>query len=221
MGVQLCVLLLGISAGVADMRAVAAEALLLADPAAPIDQAWTHHVFGNATDYRRVTIDGLPAIRAIGRNSASGLYRQVHFRVAEYPWIEWHWRVARLQQDADIRVKEHEDFGAAIFFIFGQPSLFHRDVPTLAYVWTNDRLPQGAIVDSPHHPGVVRNYIVESGTSRLGHWVRERRNLIKDFRHAFGREPPDTVEVLALFTDNDQTEEPVESYYGAIWAQTN
>jgi len=46
---------------------------------------------------------------------------------------------------------------------------------------------------------------VHSGASQLRQWVRERRNVAEDFRKAFGREPPATVEVLALFTDNDQT----------------
>jgi hypothetical protein len=42
--------------------------------------------------------------------------------------------------------------------------------------------------------------------------------VVDDFRRSFGREPPEPVEVVALFTDNDQTREPVEAYYGAIVA---
>ena len=56
------------------------------------------------------------------------------------------------------------------------------------------------------------------GEKQLGQWLRERRNVINDFRRAFGREPPETVEMIALFTDNDQTREPVEAYYGAVGA---
>jgi hypothetical protein len=41
---------------------------------------------------------------------------------------------------------------------------------------------------------------------------------VDDFRLAFGREPPENVEVIAFFTDNDQTGEPVEAYYGAVRA---
>ena len=42
--------------------------------------------------------------------------------------------------------------------------------------------------------------------------------MLQDFREAFGLEPPDTVEIVALFTDNDQTRERVETYYGAVSA---
>ncbi|MGH6933366.1 MAG: DUF3047 domain-containing protein, partial [Dongiaceae bacterium] len=51
-------------------------------------------------------------------------------------------------------------------------------------------------------------------------WVSEERDVVDDFRRAYGREPPLEVRVIALFTDNDQTGQPVESYYGAIRALT-
>lgn len=192
--------------------------LQLADPAAPLEKAWTHQRFGPATEYTGVTRYGVPAIRAVGRTSASGLYRDARYNVADHPWLAWTWRVDRLQRTADIRTKAREDFAAAIFVIFGRPSMANRNVPTLAYVWTTAQLPENTIVDSPHHPGTVRSIVVRSGVARLGQWSPERRNVIDDFRRAFGREPPNTVEVIALFTDNDQTGEPVEAYYGAIRA---
>jgi hypothetical protein len=200
------------------LPALGKEPVLLADPAAPLDEAWTHRRFSAATEYDRVTVEDIAAIRAVGRNSASGLYRDVRYEVAEHPWLAWRWRVDRLQQAADIRSEAREDFAAAIFLIFGRPSMFNRDVPTLVYVWTSGRLSENAIVDSPHHPGVARSIVVRSGRERLGEWIGERRNVVDDFRRAFGREPPETVEVVALFTDNDQTGEPVEAYYGAIHA---
>jgi len=191
---------------------------VLGDPAAPLREAWTHQQFSSATQYDRIMVEGVAAIRAVGRNSASGLYRDVRYQVAEHPWLAWRWRVDRLQETADIRIKVREDFAAAIFLIFGRPSMLNRDVQTLAYVWTNAGLPEETIVDSPYHPGTVRSIVVRSGGARLEGWIEERRNVIDDFRRAFGREPPDTVEVVALLTDNDQTGEPVETYYGAIRA---
>ncbi len=198
--------------------AMAAESIVLADPTAPLSEAWTHRRFTGATEYETTLLDGVAAIRAIGRDSASGLYRDISYRIADFPWLEWFWRVDQLQRTADIRVKDREDFGAAIFLIFGRPSMLNRDVPTLAYVWTSDRVQEGTLVRSPHHPDSLNDIVVRSGTDSLGKWVQERRNVADDFRKAFGREPPDLVEAVALFTDNDQTGEPVEAYYGTITA---
>lgn len=209
---------LAVLALIAAIPAFAKEPLLVADPAAPLAEAWTHQSFGTATEYKRIMLDGVAAIRATGRKSASGLYRDFRYRIAEHPWIEWTWRVNRLQRSADIRVKEGEDYAAALFLIFGRPSTLNRDVPALGYVWTSARLPEGSIVDSPYYPGTTRNIIVRSGEKQLGQWPQERRNVVDDYRRAFGRDPPETVEVIALFTDNDQTREPVETYYGAVRA---
>jgi len=197
--------------------AVATGPTTLADPAAPLEQAWTHQRFSGETDYQRMRLDGVAVIRAVGRGSASGLYRQVDYRVSEHPWLEWTWRVDRLQRTADIRVKEREDFAAAIFLIFGRPDMFDQEVRTLVYGWTSDRLSECAVVDSPHHPGLVRSIVVRSGDDRSGRWLNERRNVVADFQRAFMTEPA-AVEMIAIFTDNDQTNEPVEAYYGTITA---
>ena len=104
---------------------------------------------------------------------------------------------------------------ASIFLFFGDPGLLisPNRVPTLRYVWTSARLPVGAVVDSPYAPGIVRSLVVESGERQLGRFVTERRRIADDFEQAFGRRPPGAVQAIALFTDNDQTGQPVEAYY--------
>jgi len=216
LALQVTILLLSLATY--DAAWAGGHLLVLADPAVPIEQAWTHQSFGTATEYRRVVVDGTPYIHAVGRKSASGLYRDVAFSLSEYPWLEWTWRVDKLQQSADIRNKANEDMAATVFLIFGRPSLFNRDVPTLAYVWTNDKLPEGAVVPSPHHGGTTREIVLQGGTKNLGQWMNVRRNVVEDFRAAFGREPPGDIEMIAIWSDNDQTGEPVEAYYGAIRA---
>lgn len=99
------------------------ESIVLADPNLAPDHAWTRQRFIGETDYKRMTLNVVPAIRALGRNSASGLYREVNYRISTHPWLEWAWRVEGLQQSTDIRVKDREDFAAEIFLIFGRLSL--------------------------------------------------------------------------------------------------
>ena len=50
-----------------------------------------------------------------------------------------------------------------------------------------------------------------------GTWTDERRNLLEDYRAAFGIEPEEKVQVFALFTDNDHKGEPIQAYYR--WAR--
>ena len=104
--------------------------------------------------------------------------------------------------------------------LFGDPGfLVNPDpVPTLRYVWTNKKFPIEAVIDNPHLPGVVRSVVIRSGEEHLGQWMTERRNVIDDFEIAFGQPPPDTIHAIVLFTDNDETKQPVEAYYEWIQA---
>lgn len=181
-----------------------------------IQDQWQHVPLRGITDYRIALKDGRVAIQAIGRNSASALMRRVSVDPSRCPVIEWSWYVARFQKSADIRIKDREDVAASIFLLFGDPGFFSnpQPVPTLRYVWTNGAVPVETVVDNPYLKGVVRSIVVESGTGRMGRWVTERRDVLADFRRAFGREPSEGIHAIALFTDNDQTEEPVEAYYG-------
>lgn len=90
----------------------------------------------------------------------------------------------------------------------------------MSYVWTSDKIRVGDVVVSPHHAGTSRSIVLQAGKAKLGQWIGERRNIVEDYRRAFGAAPPPSVEVIALWTDNDQTGEPVEAYYGRIVASS-
>ena len=183
-----------------------------------IQDEWQQLPIRGETEYRVTATTGRVAIRAIGQRSASGLMRRVQVNPLNCPQIEWSWRVDQLQETADIGVKEKEDVAASIFLLFGDPGLLltPKQVPTLRYVWTNKRVDVESIVDSPYLPGIVKSVVVRSG-SQQPEWFVETRNILKDFERAFGHAPKEAIEAIALFTDNDQTKEPVIAHYE--WAR--
>lgn len=62
----------------------------------------------------------------------------------------------------------------------------------------------------------MKSVVVRSG-SKEQEWFLESRNILQDFERAFGYTPKEAIEAIALFTDNDQTKEPVLAYYE--WAR--
>ena len=188
----------------------------LFDAVTAIQDQWQHMPLRGETEYRLALMDGRVAIRAVGKQSASGLIRRVFVDPTKCPVMEWSWSVTQMQPTADLRVKDREDVAASVFLLFGDPGFLFdpKPVPTLRYVWTNGNVPIEAIVDNPYLPGTVRSIVIESGTDRIGTWVTERRNVVEDYIRAFGSEPKDSIRAIVLFTDNDQTGEPVEAYYG-------
>ena len=179
-----------------------------------IDDGWRHVSLSRKTEYQIVFMDDRLAVRARGRDSASGLIRELEIDARQCPIFEWSWRVDEIQQDADINVKEKEDVAASIFLMFGDPVTIggFSPVPTLRYVWTNERSPVDSVVRNPYID-TVHSVTVRSGDSLIGQWMIERRNVLTDFEKAFGHPPEEPIQAFALFTDNDQTNQPVEAYY--------
>ena len=186
-----------------------------------IEDRWHHVQLSGATRYSVASFAGEVAIHAMGRDSASGLARRISVDTALCPEISWAWNVATLQESANLFGRDMEDVAASIYLIFGDPGLFtHPEpVPTLRYVWTTEHANEGAIIDSPYLEGVVKSLIVRTGDAEHEAWLIERRNLVEDFTAAYGFPPPDKIQAIILFTDNDQTKEPVEAYYG--WARVH
>ena len=177
------------------------------DPATVIQDDWMHLALNGKTDYRMVYLDGRLAIRAEPRDGASGLIRRVSIDSTRCPTLEWSWRVEQLQESADLRIKEADDVAASIFLLFGDPGFLFdpSPVPTLRYVWTNERVSVESVIDSPYMPGTVRSLVVRSGIHGSGQWTTQKRDVGRDFRTAFGYAPPGPVRAVAIFTDNDQT----------------
>lgn len=222
--VSLAVLVGAGCAGTSQLRPRASigelrESVVLFDATTAIQDDWQHLQFRGATEYRLRSVDAQVAICAVGHESASSLIRWVELDPSRCAVLEWAWQVDLVQPGADLRVKEREDVAASLFLLFGDPGFIAdpQPVPTLRYVWTNERVSPETVVENPYLPKTVRSIVIESGTSKTGRWLIERRNVVEDFEKAFGYRPPDTIHAIALFTDNDQTKQPVEACYG--WAR--
>lgn len=189
----------------------------LFDATTILEDDWVHVVFSSETQYRLAILDNRIAIHAVGKQSASGLIRYVAIDPTTCPIVEWSWSVTRMQRSADLTVKALEDVAASVFLLFGDPGMLFdpNPVPTLRYVWTNERQSLESVIDNPYLPGVVKSIVVRRGMIAGHTWMTERRNVIEDFTVAFGYAPTEPIQAVVLFTDNDQTKEPVEAYYGA------
>jgi hypothetical protein len=175
------------------------------------------------TDYR---LDG-EALHAESREGGSGMWRKIRIDVKRHPVIEWRWRVppesagAASAKSPPVRISLgfHGDPGkldvedrvklrmARAMTVHGLP------YASLLYVWRTD-LPEGSLY-SHAQTERVRHIVVESGEARVGHWVSVRRNVLEDYRRAFGEEPGDLVAV-GVMTDYGDDGSPRRAQYGDI-----
>lgn len=190
---------------------------------------------GNApTAYRAVEMDGATVLEADAQEGGSGLYRKIRLDPRRHPVLEWRWRVPGASLEAlqaasgatpmarlsvgfhgDVEKLDFDDRTklrlAMLLTANGLP------YASLLYVWMLD-VPTETVLRSPHTDR-VRMIVVESGTRRLGEWVRVRRNVLEDYRRAFGEEASDIVAV-GVMTDPGDDHSRRRAFYGDITFQT-
>jgi len=176
-------------------------------------EGWATKSFKGQTDYRIVEDNGRKVLQASSQNSASGLIFETDYDPKQFPVMTWRWKVDQIIARGDSRKKSSDDYAARIYVVF--PHWFFPMTRTVNYIWAN-RLPKGSFQLSPF----TRNDMmiaVESGNAKVGQWVSVQRDIVADYRQAFGEDPPN-VGAIAIMTDTDQTGESAIAWYGDIVA---
>jgi hypothetical protein len=204
-------------------------------PLGAIGKPWEPYrvLRGNVpTLYRLVRLEGSTALEADAEEGGSGVHRKIRINPKRHPILEWRWQVPRPEDSAPgldvasraspmarLSLAFHGDAAkldfddrtklrlAKVLTVNGLP------YASLLYVWMYG-VPVGTVVHSPHTDR-VRMIVVESGGQRLGEWVSLRRNVLEDYRRAFGEEPGDIVAV-GLMTDPGDDGSRRRSFYGDI-----
>ncbi|MEM6785026.1 MAG: DUF3047 domain-containing protein [Bacteroidota bacterium] len=194
---------------------------------------WATMPLGNTprSTYATVEKNGITVVQAHADDSASGLVRRITIDPHDFPVLEWRWRAEGVLESGDVRKRRGDDYPARIYITFDyDPSnlstsewlkyraaqaLTAHDIPlrALSYIWSNEQR------DDVPVPNPFTNWVmmvpVEGGQENVGRWVVERRNIVEDYRRAFGEDPP-AITGIALMTDADNTGESVTAYYGDL-----
>ena len=189
------------------------------DPGIGTMDQWEHYALQKTrTRYSMTNTNHGRLLMAEGRQSASILLRVLdHPAPLRCGRLSWSWRVEQLQPSAVLTDRRYHDFAASLLVAFGDLGIFRdQKVPTLQYAWTNGNVAADQIITGPYRRKHLRTIVVRRGDADSDFPVNESRDLIRDYERAFGK-PPDTgVHAVAVFTDNDDTGEPVLAYYGPI-----
>jgi len=173
-----------------------------------LNPTWTVRVFKGETVYRIVSDDGNQVLQADSRAAASGLVKKVDLDPREFPILTWRWKVSGDIPQGDERTKGGDDYAARVYVIFSH--WFFLKTRTLNYIWAN-RLPQGELLANAY-TGNAMMIAVQSGSEKAGQWLTERRNIVADYRRAFGEDPP-RIGAIAVMTDTDNTGAAVMAWY--------
>lgn len=187
--------------------------------------------FKRDTVYALVQDEGRTVLRGTADGAAS-LYAVLFKPALPAPAsLAWRWKTDALVAGADNRDKRREDAPLRVVVGFDgdratlppeEQKRFRRaerlsgrapPFATLMYIWS-DHVPVGTVIPSAH-TGRIRMLVAASGREGLGRWQAVRRDLVADYRQAFGGEAGPLLGV-AVMTDTDNTGAKATGYYADI-----
>jgi hypothetical protein len=198
----------------AATSAAAPPQLVIDDFERGLSPEWTVKSFKGETVYRVVSDSGSRVLQGGSRAAASGLVRKLDLDPRTYPVLSWRWKVADTIPQGNEHMKAGDDYAARVYVIF--PHWFFPKTRTLNYIWAN-HLPKGEFLPNAF-TGNAMMVAVESGSEKAGQWLTERRNLVEDYRRAFGEEPP-RIGAIAVMTDTDNTGAAAVGWYDDLVLQ--
>ncbi|MFM9914440.1 MAG: DUF3047 domain-containing protein [Rhizobacter sp.] len=197
------------------------------------DSTWQRFVLPTKreTHYVHRTIDGRPVIQADADNSVSLYRRWMRIEPVNLGRLSFSWMVPKLIAAADLSLQSAEDAPVRVVLAFEgdrsklsiknrmlfdlMEAVIGEEPPyaTLMYVWDN-RAPIESVIKAGRTDR-IRKIVVDSGPAHTSVWRFHERDIVDDYRRAFGEEPGPLISV-ALMTDSDNTHTAVRAYYGEL-----
>lgn len=175
--------------------------------------AWEKQVFSGVTSYELHEIDGRQVLKAISKQSASGLVREIEVDLTKTPYMNWSWKVDSILSDVEETNKSGDDYAARVYVVISD-GFFFWQTRALSYVWASKQAKGSSWPNA--FTGKATMVAVESGEDSVGEWVEEKRNVLDDINNLLGIDAT-RIDAVAIMTDTDNSRQSATAYYGDIF----
>lgn len=194
---------------------------------------WEPLYFKKIEEHSVYTISGDDGsiLKAESDASASGIVCKKEFNVYNYPKVRWRWKVSNVYEKGNALEKSGDDYPIRIYIMFkydpenasfGEKikyslvkKLYGEYPPhsSLNYIWANRRHEEH-FIPNPYASEAMM-IPLQYGEANVGKWIEQEVDVLKDYRAAFGENPPQTARI-AIMNDSDNTRESSDSYVDFI-----
>lgn len=163
--------------------------------------------------------------------SASGIIFKKTYDIYKYPVLSFKWKINNIYKKGDATTKDGDDYPIRIYIMFQYnpdkasffdsvkyglaKSIYGKYPPhsALNYIWANKKQKERIITSA--YTDKAKMIVTDFGDRYLNIWKEHSVNVLKDYKEAFGQNPPAKVS-LAIMTDSDNTKESSLSYIDFI-----
>jgi hypothetical protein len=180
-----------------------------------IPSGWTAYATpGGRPAYDFVVAEdgGRRALHVRGRDEHSTIAKEIHVDLEATPILEWSWKIVELPAGADVRTRATSDLTVHVLVVWPRfPEALRSRL--IAYAWGTTE-PAGS-VERSRKTRTVTFFILRSGADQLGRWITERRDVVEDYRRAYG-ERPESPRAIAISIDTNDTHAAAAGFIGPI-----
>ena len=173
-----------------------------------VPQGWELSTNKGEPHLQLVQDEGKQALHMRSDQASFSLQKKIQISLQASPFLVWDWKVTALPKGGDFRRSGSDDQAAQLIIAFSSSHF-------LSYIW-DSTAPKGLIAAAPA-PVFKKIFavVMQSGTQGLGTWITERRNLIDDYKQAYG-EAPEAIEGVRIQINSQHTQSRAESYWHSI-----
>lgn len=179
------------------------------------------------SSYTAVRYEGRTCLLMESDNSASALVLKQPFNVYEFPLLTWRWKISNLYRKGDSSRKDGDDYPARLYVMFAYDpeqaplgkrikyqvakTVYGQYPPdsSISYIWDNQV--SNAPVITNAYTGAAKMIPVSAGWDTVNTWQEYTVDIVRDYRLAFGQNPPATA-TLAVMNDSDNTGESSKAW---------
>lgn len=190
-------------------------------------QGWEEILF-NGKQPNRYDTCGEDCIEIKSDSSVSMIGKQVSINLSQLPFVSWEWKIEGPAIVSDLAKKGKDDRTVALYVTFPydpatatfSEKLLRpfieikrgKDAPgrVLSYVW-GGLGKTGDMIKSPYYGDINTMIICRTQSDPVGEWVKERFDIVADYKRAFGTAPR-TVSNILLSADSDDLKTVSHAY---------
>ncbi|MGL4996787.1 MAG: DUF3047 domain-containing protein, partial [Deefgea sp.] len=144
---------------------------------------------------------------------ASGKFKKVKIDLNRTPYLNWRWKVDQAWIGLNEKTKAGDDYPARLYVVV-ERGLLGISSKTVNYVWASQQ-PVGSLWPNAFTSQAAL-IAVESGNQNTQQWRSYKRNVKADFKNAFGEDFAQ-IDVVALMSDGDNSQQSGRASFGDIW----
>lgn len=180
---------------------------------------WEPKSFHQQTVYNLVTDDSQQQVlKAVSKDSASGLVKKQRIDLTKTPFITWRWKVSNTISNIQERTKAGDDYAARLYVVLDGGLLFWQ-TKSINYVWASN-LPKQTVWSNAYAGDAVQMLALRGKADPLNTWITEKRNVREDFKRYLGLDVL-FIDAVALMTDTDNSHQTATAFYGDITFSAN